>query len=700
MEMEALHITRQTPRRQEARRGFPSNDLNASRPCAEAGEGRLAPADGTPIVDLPGWRWRDLGGSRYTTHILHNEGSGAVPASAGSSGPKLADDEPGDLSTQGDGPGAAGGGPLGDSFWARLAPAATPRKPRVSFHIDQLVTPALGSTIRKYAAECGLHPRDEGFPAFARVLLHVARGRRDVDGHGTLFGMDVAISARKKRGDRRVGTYRDGDAQEERLLEWLRERVECGAAATGEGSILWSAPQRATPWQPGRVTCVRWEFPKSVQAALDRDGAKRPSESSLIYVDTGASITRSKARVIEQREADARAALRAEEVADLCKDIGGVPEVTLRLIAYLHGQDLGFFARGVDGYLRTPPAAFPAVSRDAALEDAETRWAASAHPRPTYAPSVRTQRVVPNGPGLPTATKKGRRSALPESIELDGESMHFSLMASVWDVPEAREWRAEMEAAGASVWAGLTADLGEGFPVANIDLEAVAPEPDPEAHDFAAREGLGDFAVLKRAVKAFVMGLLFAQARSNLLRLGNPDRMTARERMDWTNLCDWLCNRFGLEDVAPIAEALLRHPALGAMYRRREEVAREIEARGYLTDVFGRTYTIGEQLDGKPVTVRTCLAADAQACEHFVMCAIAVVVMDHEEKSKRSEVAIRLWQYYGFSLWVRKKDRAQMWVNRLRDAFAVGLDDLARLKGCPPIQCSLKVDFDGGLDVV
>ena len=82
MEMEALHITRQTPRRQEARRGFPSNDLNASRPCAEAGEGRLVPADGTPLVDLPGWRWRDLEATARPSSAV-----GRVVLWSGDSGP-------------------------------------------------------------------------------------------------------------------------------------------------------------------------------------------------------------------------------------------------------------------------------------------------------------------------------------------------------------------------------------------------------------------------------------------------------------------------------------------------------------------------------------------------------------------------------------------------------------------------------------
>lgn len=586
---------------------------------------------------------------------------------------------------------------------ARLRPVAA--------RVDPLCTGVLARAVWDYASDCGVSsgssslsfcggggspPKGEPFPAFALAVLYCGRCPYS-DDPGIPFGMDVAAGVRGLRGH-----FRDGDAQVGRLTDWLSS-VTAGAFSVVRGHVF------PTAWRRGLVTSVSWDLPDAVRSALRYDAEHRASSSTLVNVVTGDPVSKEEALGLAQAAAEEDARLERDATVEAASFVGGVPAITTDLLDYLGDLDAPWFERRVReaDVAEVGPQNPMFRDRVAFLEAKEDEWGLRAVPRPVYKPVLRTQRVVPASRGLPTVEKTVRQAVLSRCVEIDWSSAHFSLAASRWDVPAARAWLDDLRERGVSMWADLASDhLRAAFPGADFDPDPTVPAPavDPDSTDLQERRGWNDAAVLKAASKRFVNPMLYGQSEENLMRLGNPEGMGGKERWYWTALCDWITNRFGLEDVAPFVEALLDHAALGATFAAREAQLDEIADRGHLVDVFGRRYTVGEVMDGRPVTHRTCLAADISADEHYVMAGhVARVAMDHarerREAGKRVEVWIVLWQYDGFTYRVWQKKQAQKWADRFRLGLRRGLDALASEHGCPPIAGALRVDDYSGLGV-
>lgn len=530
---------------------------------------------------------------------------------------------------------------------------------------------------------------DAGWPLL--LLLHIGRARR-TDETGVLVGMAVLAWAAGKR-----ACYREGDVPVQEMLAYVAE-------ALGSDRFEWTLDE----WSPpgGRnVSTAAWSMPEGLREAFDGEAEYRIQRGRVVDVRAPRKpLDHHRSMKLAQDEHNALAAAAMERARAATAHIGGIPRETEEMLDYFHRRNRTFYAHAVEAadlrlHLGSDPIRFDA---EALHEEVEAIRRTLNAPRPVYRPGIRTQRLVPAAPGLATIRREDRRLVLARCIEADMSAAQFTLLASLWDVPEARAWLADLRARGVSMWDDLGAFVASRFPEADLVLNGA--EDDDEGNRSEEERDK-----LKAVCKALVQPLLFGQRQENLRALGNDDSMTLLERFERNELRGWLTNRLSLPDlapdpdVAPFVDALLGfgrdgHPALAAMYRRREERRAEIVADGGLVDVFGRHYRLGADLDGRPVTDLLCLAAEAQAAEHYVMYRVARVVMDHEAEvkanpKKRLEAAIMLWQSDGVSLWVRKPEAAQLWIDRLRAGLAKGCRGLEAETGCPEILSGMSVDY-------
>ncbi len=412
------------------------------------------------------------------------------------------------------------------------------------------------------------------------------------------------------------------------------------------------------------------DLPGSFWEAAEHEREEGASDE-LVHVATGRPVRSDDGRRLRER------ALRAA-AAKLVRD---TPPETAELVDYLHGRPVRFYTERV-GRSHTGLLTTARKTRDDEVRQAELRAVRGlrVQPVPVYTTTARTQRVVPHGAGLATAPSWVRRAVLDDGVELDMASAQLALVAALWDVPPVRDFLAEALGDGPSYWEAVSDWLHGEFPGGTY-------RPDRHADR------------LKGLLKTATYGICFGMTERNVARWGNPRRMGPKKKAQRGRDLVWLRRAFGAPALE-VGARLLGHPLVAALLEARERRLAEIEGAGELTDVFGRTYRLGDRLGGKNVTARSALAAEAQGAEHFVMLRVARPFLDEDERARRArddgrraypEAEVVLWQSDGFTLRLRQPDRLGLWQQRAEDGLQRGCRELEALVGCATIRTWLEL---------
>ena len=357
------------------------------------------------------------------------------------------------------------------------------------------------------------------------------------------------------------------------------------------------------------------------------------------------------------------------------------PMQTAALIDYLHARAPRTFSERVSRSLGDLVAT-ARKTKDNDVRHAELRSirALRLQPLPVYTTKARTQRVVPQGQGLATASTWIRRRVLSDCVEFDMASAQLALVAALWDVPDVRTFLAESLGDGPSYWEEVSGWLHARFTNGTFN---------PDRH----------FDRLKGLLKTSTYGICFGMSERNVAHWGNSKRMALKEKAQRKRDMRWMKRVFGVSATVA-GQALLTQPLVASLLQARTRRFEEIQKAGALTDVFGRVYRLGERLAQKEVTVRSALAAEAQAAEHFVMLRAAQPFLDEAERARCDSVGGRrvypqaeivLWQADGFSIRVRQKERAHRWVHEAETALKEGCRELQALTGCPDIHTRIEM---------
>lgn len=352
------------------------------------------------------------------------------------------------------------------------------------------------------------------------------------------------------------------------------------------------------------------------------------------------------------------------------------PNETATLIDYLNARPVRAFSDRVS-------KTFASVDEQARTESDEDVRRATRHvigslrrqPLPIYTTTRRTQRIVPHGEGLATAPTWVRRNVLNDCVEVDMSSAQLALVAALWDVPSVRTFLA----AGTSFWDEVASWLQAQLPGGRYD----SPR---------------HFDRLKRLLKVATYGICFGMKEKNVARWKSPWRLGPKEKAERRRELAFVRTAFG-EKAKVVGECLLSHPLVVDLLAARSRRMGAVRAAGSLTDVFGRTYTLGEKVGKKEVTVRSALAAEAQAAEHFVMLRAAQPFVDEAARATAGgprvypEAEIVLWQADGFTVRVRQMNRQDRWVREAGDGLQAGCRELERLLGCPTVHTRLELKY-------
>ncbi len=295
---------------------------------------------------------------------------------------------------------------------------------------------------------------------------------------------------------------------------------------------------------------------------------------------------------------------------------------------------------------------------------------------PLYKFTGSTLRLTPAGPSLTALPKKMRRAVFSDYLEVDMSSAQLALAGSLWDFPALREFLRECTGSDRSWWTELAGHLAEKLP---------APDHDPGKH----------FEAVKGTLKAFTYGLFFGMQRKNLRRLGNPkaastDEAQYHESARKMNLLFLGKARFPHEKKAiqaragKVGSALLSHPLIEGLLRRREQLLSKIRKDGSITDCFGRSITTGEGRDPKSI-----LAEYMQNAELRVMLPVGEKVLGD------TELKFGLWQHDGVTIAPRRRKpwAYRQAVEEAREALQEGREGLAEEMDVPPIETELTVDY-------
>ena len=295
---------------------------------------------------------------------------------------------------------------------------------------------------------------------------------------------------------------------------------------------------------------------------------------------------------------------------------------------------------------------------------------------PLYKFTGSTLRLTPAGPSLAALPKKMRRAVFSDYLEVDMSSAQLALAGSLWDFPALREFLRECTGSDRSWWTELAGHLAEELP---------APHYDPGKH----------FEAVKGSLKGFTYGLFFGMKKQNLRRLGNPKAASTDEKRYYEsarkmNLLFLGKARFPREKRAiraragKVGSALLSHPLIEGLLRRREQLLHRIRRDGGITDCFGRPLNTGEGRDAKSV-----LAEYMQNAELRVMLPVGETVLGDPE------LRFGLWQHDGLTIAPRRR---KPWayrkaVEKTREALQRGREGLSEEMGVPPIETELTVDY-------
>src|SRR5690606_37433620 len=120
------------------------------------------------------------------------------------------------------------------------------------------------------------------------------------------------------------------------------------------------------------------------------------------------------------------------------------------------------------------------------------------------------------------------------------------------------------------------------------------------------------FSGVKQTLKTATYSACFGMSERNLVRFGNPGSLGPKDRAQRRAGLPFLRHVFGAESAEEVGRVFVTHRVIAELLRARRARMEAVIAEGGLTDVFGRSYALGDEIDGRRVTVRTCLAAEMQ----------------------------------------------------------------------------------------
>lgn len=497
-------------------------------------------------------------------------------------------------------------------------------------------------------------PERELKAAFLVWLLREAK--RDI--HGYVVGERGARAIRGWNPD----TPRN-DAGVRNLLNQMSELL-------GEEAFNRDRYNRRTRYTAGRASGVsELKLPRSVRRAA-RYEREYGAEDRLVHVLTG--------RPFSAKRDGKELRLRALSAAD-GRRVSDTPTETAELIDYLHGRPVRAFSdrveRAIGGVLER---ALQEEDEDVRAATLRVARGLRVQPLPHYTTRPRTQRVVPHGDGLATAPTWVRQAVLDDCLEVDMSSAQLALVAALWDVPSVRAF---LET-GASFWEEVASWLLDEFPTHLYR---------PKRH----------FVRLKRLLKVAAYGVCFGMMEKNVARWRSPRALGPKDKRARERDLAFVRRVFGVGS-REVGRRLLEHPLMADLLAARERRTGEVREAGRLTDVFGRTYVLGETVGKKEVTDRSALAAEAQAAEHFVMLRAARPFLDEAARATAAstlgprvspEAEILLWQADGFTIRVRQRERNRQWVGKADEGLQAGCRELEGLLGCPTIHTRLEVKY-------
>lgn len=350
------------------------------------------------------------------------------------------------------------------------------------------------------------------------------------------------------------------------------------------------------------------------------------------------------------------------------------PDETATLVDYLHGRSGRAFSVPVSkAHAGVVEQAQKEMDEDIRTATLRVVRGLRVQPLPIYTTKRRTQRIVPHGDGLATAPSWVRRAVLSNCVEVDMSSAQLALVAALWDVPTVRAFLA----AGTSFWDEVASWLNAELPGGRYD----------HARHFDRLKGL---------LKVATYGICFGMKEKNVARWRSPRGLGPKEKAERRRELAFVRTAFGVKSKA-VGECLLSHPLVADLLAARSRRMDTVREAGSLTDVFGRTYVLGETVGKREVTVRSMLAAEAQAAEHFVMLRAAKPFVDEAARASAGgprvypEAEIVLWQADGFTVRPRQREREGQWVRAAADGLQAGCRALEGLLGCPTVYTRLEV---------
>ena len=504
-----------------------------------------------------------------------------------------------------------------------------------------------------------------------RFLVYLAREARRVVHR--FEGEDVEGFAIATRGAKAIRGWDPdaprNDADLRPLLHDIADALYPGAFWINRYVPPWREREPGVP-PPARVSPRQTEvssldLPQAFWDAA-REERERGATDPLVDLDTGAPFNpKTHGRALRELAIDRARRRRRSDT----------PQETVELIGYLHDRSVRSFSdrftRAHDGLVARAQETKKDTVRHAELHAIR---ALRVQPVPVYTTSGRTQRLVPHGQGLATVPTWVRRAVLSDCWELDMASAQLALVGALWDVRSVRD----LLASGVSYWTEVGGWLHERFPNGTF-------QPDRHVDH------------LKGLLKTVTYGLCFGMEERNIRRWRSPYKLRPTEKEKRKKDLAFLRRAFGAPS-RDVGCRLLGHPLVRDLLVARERRLSEIEAAGGLADVFGREYRVGDRVGGKRVTVRSALAAEAQAAEHFVMLRAARPFLEEAGRvgrsaspSARVEAEILLWQSDGFTIRVRQRGREGRWIGEADAGLQAGCRELERRLGCPTIHTGLEV---------
>ncbi len=316
-------------------------------------------------------------------------------------------------------------------------------------------------------------------------------------------------------------------------------------------------------------------------------------------------------------------------------------------------------------------------------------------PKPLYKFTSRTLRLTPAGPSLASLPTEMRRAVFDDYLEVDMSSAQLSLAASSWgDLENLRDFLSSP-----ADTAGLDARQSQGPKQpqsVNADWKSIDRDWWHELTGWLSRELPAhrynpeqDFEQVKSVLKGFTYGLFFGMKKQNLRTLGTPyaDSTDRAEYLESARMMVrlFLGNRSEpKEAVSKIGDALFRHPLVGQLLRKREEILSRIDTQGGIEDCFGRCIETSDERDAKSV-----LAEHMQNAELRVMLPVGEAVLEDDE------LRFGLWQHDGVTIKPRrhKPKKYRNTYEKACEALQKGCSALSAQLGGPPIETDLTVDY-------